>query len=167
MTNIFKKLLLVIFITSLISSCSKKEENFEIDISKLNLPKKSISNEVIDIKDESEQDEILYKLKTLKDKKEVMDNIKYGKNDPFATTENDSRKLIADFKIDGFISINEKNYALVSYQEKKGVININSVGGSNTNLIPDKSFIKEINPQKEEITISFLDEIYNIRIGDE
>ena len=167
MTNIFKKLLLVIFITSLISSCSKKEENFEIDISKLNLPKKSISNEVIDIKDESEQDEILYKLKTLKDKKEVMDNIKYGKNDPFAKTENDSRKLIADFKIDGFISINEKNYALVSYQEKKGVININSVGGSNTNLIPDKSFIKEINPQKEEITISFLDEIYNIRIGDE
>ncbi len=165
MDNIFKKLFLLILITPFISSCNNKKDNFEIDISKLNLPNKKVSTEIIDKDEKSDQEEIIYKLKTLKNKKEIMGNIKYGKKDPFSNSISNARNSIANFQLKGFISIKEKNYALVSYQEKEGVINIDSVGGLNTNLIPNKSFIKEINPQKELLKISLMDELYSIKIS--
>ena len=167
MNNIFKKVSLALLIPAIISGCSNKKDNFEIDISKLNLPKKQIQPKVIDLEDDFEKEKIINKLKTLKNRKEVLDTIKYGKTDPFSTSASDSKKFIANFKLEGIISILEKNYALVSFQDKKGVININSVGGLNTKLIPDKSFIKEINPQKEEITIILMNELYNIKIREE
>ena len=77
----------------------------------------------------------------------------------------DSNNLISNFKLQGFISINNKNHALVKYKEKTGVINIDSIGGLNTKLIPLDSYVKEINPQEEELIIMIDNEKYNIKLG--
>lgn len=166
MTYIFKKLLLVILIAAGISSCSAKKDNFEIDISKLNLPKNVLEPVINDSEIKPEKESITYKLKTLKSKNEVMDNIKYGREDPFSNTGIDSKKLIANFQLKGFISTKDNNYALVIYKEEEGFISINSIGGVNTKLIPDKALVKEISPKKEEIIISIKDDRYNIKLGE-
>ena len=167
MNNFFRKISLALLIATVISGCGKKKDNFEIDISKLNIPKQQIQPKVNDSENNYEKEKIINKLKVLKNGNEVMDSIKYGRVDPFSNVESNSKKIIPNFQLNGIISILEENFALVSFQEKTGVININSVGGSNTKLIPEKSFVKEINAQKEEITISLMNELYNIKIGED
>ena len=157
-------LFLILLFTALISSCSKPKDNFEIDISKLNLPKKNLEPKVnLDTKFEKET--VAYKLKTLQKKDEIIKNTKFGQDDPFSMGNGDSNNLISNFKLQGFISINNKNHALVKYREKTGVINIDSIGGLNTKLIPLDSYVKEINPQEEELIIMIDNEKYNIKLG--
>ena len=156
--------LFLILLFVFISSCSKQKDNFEIDISKLNLPKKNLEPKV-NLDTKSEKETVAYKLKTLQKKDEIIKNTKFGQVDPFSMGNGDSNNLISNFKLQGFISINNKNHALVKYKEKTGVINIDSIGGLNTKLIPLDSYVKEINPQEEELIIMIDNEKYNINLG--
>ena len=158
-----RDLFLIVLFTIFISSCSKQKDNFEIDISKLNLPKKTLEPKV-NLDKKSEKESVTYKLKTLQRKDEIIKNTKYGKSDPFSMGSGDSKNLISNFKLQGFISINNKNHALVSYKNKTGVIDTGSIGGLNTKLIPLDSYVKEINPQEEELILIIDNEKYNIKL---
>ena len=57
-----------------------------------------------------------------------------------------------------------KNHALVEYKKQKGIIDINSVGGVNTKLLPKKAFVNDINPSQEKINLSIEGEIYTIKL---
>ena len=151
--NLKKILITFLFIPLLGSSCKKKADNFDIDLSNF----KPANNNLKIVKEEPKKiqnKEVINKLLPLIKRDEVSALIKYGKKDPFSYLENESNQTISYLQIKGFISIGKKNFAFVNFLNEEGVITINSVGGLNTKLLPNKAIVKEINPSKEEINIS-------------
>ena len=76
----------------------------------------------------------------------------------------DCGKTIKDFPIayETYGSLNTKkdNYVFVSYQGNKGTISENSIGGSNTNLLPNGAKVIEIDSKKSHLKINFDNEDY-------
>ena len=144
----------------LISSCGgNKKDNF--DFSDFKKPvKESTNNEIISSED-TNSNNVQYELKPLKNREEVLSSFKFEKNDPFLFDSQSSNKL-SDFKLKGFITISNKNHAIVSYLNKEGSINTESIGGENTILLPKGAAVKEINPSKGFVSITFLDELFII-----
>ena len=154
--------IIFIFLLFLVSSCGgNKKDNF--DFSDFKMPvKESINNEKISSENTNTNTNIIqYELKPLKERKEVISSFKFEKNDPFLFNSQSSNEL-SDIKLKGFITISNKNYAVVDYLDNQGSITTESIGGKNTNLLPRGAFIKEINPAKGYISITFLDEIFVI-----
>lgn len=160
-----QKILILLLFLPLLGSCKKKADNFDIDISKLNLPKKVIGSQINDSDIKSDKELIINKLKALKTKDEVINKIEFGRKDPFSPNNIGSKKLISNFQLKGFISVQENHHALVNYEGKTGFININSVGGLNTKMLPKKAFIKDIIPSQEIINLSVEGEIYTIELN--
>ena len=160
-----QKILIIILFIPLLGSCKKKADNFDIDLSNFKPTNKTLK---ID-KEESKEiltKEVINKLLPLKNRDEVSALIKYGKKDPFSNNEsNDSKKLFSDLKLKGFISLSEVNYALVEYSNKEGVINMNSIGGLNTELIPNGVKVIEIDPIKEIIKLEVDEDNYEIKLN--
>ena len=148
-----------------IASCgNSKNDNF--DFSNIELPKKSNKN----IKEEEVEiiakEEIINKLLPLKNRDEVTKLIQYGKEDPFSPFSDNSKKFISNFSLKGFITVENLDNAIINYLGKDGVINIDSVGGKNTNLLPNNAYVKDINPLNEELIIVIENEIYTLKIDD-
>mgnify|MGYP001213911367 CR=1 FL=1 len=140
----------------LISSCGgKNNDNF--DFSSFKKPVKEIQLEEKKSLEIEEQKPVKYKLKKLKEREEILSSIRFGKIDPFSSSEGST--TLSEIKLKGFISIKNKNYAVLNYLEKDGIINIESVGSINTFLLPEGALITEINPIEEYIKISHRDEI--------
>ena len=157
--------IIFIFLLFLISSCGgNKKDNF--DFSDFKMPvKKSINSEItsseITSSENTNSNPIQYELKPLKEREEIISSIKFEKNDPFLFDSQSSNEL-SDIKLKGFITISNKNYAVVDYLDNEGYVTTQSIGGKNTNLLPRGAFIKEINPSKRFISITYLDEIFVI-----
>ena len=143
-----------------ISSCGgNKKENF--DFSDFKVPvKENINNETTP-SDNTNSNNVQYELKPLKNREEVLSSFKFKKKDPFKLDSQTSNKL-SDIKLKGFLTISNKNYAVVSYLENEGSINTESIGGENTNLLPKGAFVKEINPSNGYVSFTFLDELFII-----
>ena len=142
---------------------SSTKNNNDFDFTNFKpLPKKK---ELTKIKDqEIPKKDVINKLIPLNKKDDVIPTIKYGKNDPFSYSENEANQSISYLLINGFISIGNKNFAFVKFLDEEGVININSVGGLNTKLLPNKAIVTEINPSKEEINISIEGVDYSLKL---
>ena len=158
-----KNILLLLTGSLFISSCSKKQENFDIDLSNLRKPVPQTTQN-INISDEPdiEKNEVNLKLIPLEKKEDVSSAIKYGKKDPFSNFDNETSRLISDFKLKGFISLKNKNYALVEYKKQAGIIDINAVGNVNTKLLPPQVSVKNIIPAQEKIDLIIEGENYPI-----
>ena len=135
-----------IFIISflfLLSSCGgNKNENFEIDISSIKKPLKELNTKETN-KSKEEILSINYELKPLKKKGDILTGVKFGRKDPFALSSASSITL-SKLKLKGFITISGENYAIVSYLDNEGPVSIESIGGVNTNLLPEGALINEI-----------------------
>ena len=166
MRNKFKIIFIFTFIF-LLSSCSRnKKDNF--DFSDFKMPvKESINNEIIS-SENTNSNIVQYELKPLKGREEVLSSFKFDKNDPFLFDSQSSIELsdikneLSAINLKGFITISNKNYAVVDYLDNEGSITTESIGGENTNLLPRGASIKEINPGKGYISIAYLDEIFVI-----
>ena len=157
--------IIFIFLLFLVSSCGgNKKDNF--DFSDFKMPvKENINSEItsseITSSENTNSNPIQYELKPLKEREEIISSIKFEKNDPFLFDSQSSNEL-SDIKLKGFITISSKNYAVVDYLDNEGYVTTQSIGGKNTNLLPRGAFIKEINPSKRFISITYLDEIFVI-----
>ena len=159
MRNKFKIIFISYFIF-LLSSCSGNKKD-DFDFSDLKIPvKESINNEAIATEDINSNN-VQYELKPLKKREEVISSFKFEKNDPFLFDTEFSNES-SEIKLKGFINISNKNYAVVNYLDDEGYITTESIGGKNTNLLPKGAFIKEINPSKGYISITYLDEVFVI-----
>jgi len=149
-----------IFLLFLVSSCGgNKKDNF--DFSDFKMPVKENIKSAITSSENTNSNPIQYELKPLKEREEIISSIKFEKNDPFLFDSQSSNEL-SDIKLKGFITISNKNYAVVDYLDNEGYVTTQSIGGKNTNLLPRGAFIKEINPSKRFISITYLDEIFVI-----
>jgi len=147
----------------LISGCSKSSSNYDLDLSDFQntIPKPAkVNNSPKEINLEKKVVEL--NLISLDKKEDIASAIKYGRKDPFSSFGNDSNRLISDLKLKGFISFENKDYALVEYKNKEGIIDIDSIGDINTKLLPPRAVVKNINPSQELISIDIDDENYTV-----
>ena len=150
------KIILTFLISSLLFSCSKKNNNIDFDFTTL---KKSKKDKVIDQENNNkinlENNIHIKDLVPLKDKRQVLSKVKFGKKDPFSKVEIKSNKLNSDFKLTGFLNTEIKKYVFVSYLDNEGTITEESIGGVNTNLLPNGAKVISIDPKNMKLIINF------------
>ena len=157
--NIKLKVLLFFLASTLLFSCSSKNNNIDFDFTTL---QKSKKNKIIDKENKNkidlENDIHIKELVSLKDKQEILSKIKFGKKDPFSEDEIQSNKLNSDFKVTGFLNTEINKYVFVSYLDNEGTIEEDSIGGVNTNLLPNGAKVIKIDPKDNKLIINFENE---------
>ena len=155
------KIILTFFLSSLLFSCSKKNNNIDFDFSTL---KKTKKNKVLDKENKNENKIILDNkiyikdLVPLKNKEEVLSKTKFGKKDPFSKGESQSNKLNSNLKLTGFLNTEINKYVFVSYLDNEGTIKEGSIGGVNTDLLPNGAKVIKIDPKNMKLIIYFENE---------
>ena len=158
---ITQKVFFTILIATILSSCNSKKENFDIDISTLK------STKLIKKADESkkitfdlENNSYIQDLVAPKNKEQILSNTKFGKKDPFSKSETKNNKLHYSFGLRGFLNTEDETYVFVSYLDNEGAITEASIGGLNTNLLPNGAKVLSIDPINLKLTINFKNENY-------
>ena len=156
--NITTKIILVFFASSLLFSCSKKNNDIDFDFSTLKKSKK-VNEKKIENKTQNNQiDKLFIKdLVTFEPREKIQSKVKYGKKDPFSEGFQ-VNKLNLNLKLTGFLNTHNKKYAFVRYLNNKGTITEASIGGVNTNLLPNGAKVINIDPKNMKLTIKFENE---------
>ena len=137
------------------------QKNEEIDTSALKLiPKKEKKISIQDVKKDFKP--VVNNLKPLLNNDQLSKNINLGKNNPFAALESKNNLTIENLKLTGFLSANNKQYALVNYKDKSGYLSSDSRGGINTDLLPDGAIVKEINLKNYTVIVVFDNQSFEI-----
>ena len=156
--NKFNNYLLVTLPSLLLLSCSQKI-NTDFDLSNLPKPKK-----VNTTKNDNKQSKNLIdksyisNLKPLKDREKILSKFKYGKKDPFSESDIQFNNIYADLKITGFLNAQSKKYVFVNYLGNEGAVSEKSIGGVNSNLLPEGAKVINIDNKKLELTINYKNE---------
>ena len=160
MRTILKNKLPLIVVTSiLLSSCSQKSNNFDIDLSNLPRPKKNEKpNQDTQILLKTENKVLIKVLVSYKDRAQILSAFEFGKKDPFSKSENQLNTFSSDLKITGFLNTEVKKYVFVNYLGNEGTISGDSIGGENTNLLPKGARVINIDTKSLELIIDYKDE---------
>ena len=153
------KTLFFMFLSSLLLfSCSKK---YDLDLSNLPKPKKVIKTSDGNENTKSSNNQTFIKdLVPLNNKEKVLSQFKFGKKDPFSESEIEINKLSSDFKLTGFLNSELEKYVFVIYLGNEGSISENSIGGTNTNLLPKGAKVINIESNARRLTINYENENY-------
>ena len=153
------KTLFFMFLSSiLLFSCSKK---YDLDLSNLPKPKKVIKTSDGNENTKSSNNQTFIKdLVPFNNKEKVLSQFKLGKKDPFSESEIQINKLSSDFKLTGFLNSELEKFVFVIYLGNEGSISENSVGGVNTNLLPNGAKVINIEPNAMRLTINYENENY-------
>ena len=162
-------LIATIFLGFLITSCKGKNENFDIDLSDFKIPQKTdikTSKPEISYSSETKNKIIKSELKNYQNKSEVLSSIELGKDDPFSekVVKGKVNNLYSDFKLTGFLNTRINKYVFVSYLGNQGTITEESIGGVNTNLLPNGAKVLNIDPKELKLIINFEDEDYILEL---
>ena len=156
-----KKFILIFFTSIFLIGCSQKNNILNTDLS--NLPKRKINKSASDNNEKfikPENEEFIKDLDVFQSKDNLLSKFKIGKKDPFSKSENKYNQFSSDFKLTGFLDTKTDSYVFVSYQGNKGTISEDSIGGSNTNLLPNGAKVVNIDSKKKKLKINFDNEVY-------
>ena len=158
-----KKIILIFFTSIFLFSCSK---NSIIDFDISDLPKRKKSTAEKESKELVEVDntKFIKDLDIFESKESLLTKCKIGKQDPFSKTETQVDQFSSDFKLTGFLNTKKDNYVFVSYQGNKGTISEDSIGGSNTYLLPNGAKVIKIDSKKSLLKINFDNEVYTFEL---
>ena len=163
---LLKKILIITSITLVMSACGKKETKDNFDFSNFKPPIRK-SEIVKDNSQETVKIKVKNKLLNFKKRDDISSAIKYGKNDPFSFRSEGNNNLISNLTLKGFISTSDEKFALINYLGQEGTITTNSIGGVNTEFLPNGAKVKNFNLLDSEITILFQDKEFIISIKDQ
>ena len=155
--NRFNNYLLVIPSLFLLGCSQKINTNFDLS----NLPKPKIVNSS---QIESKQPKNIVNksyisdLVPLKRKEQILSKFKYGKQDPFSESDIQLNNIYSDLKITGFLNAQSKKYVFVNYLGNEGAVSENSIGGVNSNLLPEGAKVINIDNKNFELTINYKNE---------
>ena len=142
----------------LLFGCSQNNNKIDFDPSQLPKPRILNKSEKKDINSiQIQEKNLISDLVPLKDKEQILAKYKFGKEDPFSKEEIQLNSLYSDFKLTGFLTTNNKKYAFVNYLDKEGTIKEDSIGGRNTDLLPDGAKVMNIDSKNKKLII-FYDE---------
>ena len=164
--NFHFNLISALLVGFLLSSCKGKSENFEIDLSGFKLPNKSsikISNPEVSSSPKAVNKIIKNELINYENKETVLSSVLLGKKDPFS--EEKTKNLTSDLKLTGFLNAKNNKYVFVSYSGKEGVITEESIGGINTNLLPNGAKVIKIDPKKLQLIINYESKDYFLELN--
>jgi len=148
-------LLLTIFPLTIVSCSKPNDDKFDIDISNFKSTKtKEITNESKKNSFDLENKLYIEDLVTLKNREQILSNTKFGKKDPFSKDDVQINKLNSDLKLTGFLNTEKNKYAIVKYLNNEGKLTEESVGGLNTNLLPNGAKVIKIDPKNNKLIIS-------------
>ena len=157
--NFLLNFFFVAFSSTLLFSCSQNNNNF--DLSNLPKPKKIKVPDPLEKDIDSEDNQFFIKdLMSFENNEKLLSKFKFGKKDPFSKNESEENNFSSNFKLTGFLNTEIEKYVFVSYLGNKGRISENSVGGLNTNLLPNGARVINIDPKKGRLKISFDNEDY-------
>ena len=156
--NFTTKIILIFFASSFLFSCSKKNNDIDFDFSTLKKSKK-VNEKKIENKTQNNQIDksFIRDLVPFETREKIQSKIKYGKKDPFSEGSQ-VNKLNLNLKLTGFLNTNNNKYAFVRYLNNKGTITEASIGGVNTNLLPNGAKVINIDPKNMKLTIKFENE---------
>tara|TARA_B100000242_G_C43021642_1_gene475441 strand:- start:978 stop:1472 length:495 start_codon:yes stop_codon:yes gene_type:complete len=155
--NRFNNYLLVIPSLFLLGCSQKINTNFDLS----NLPKPKIVNSS---QIESKQPKNIVNksyisdLVPLKSKEQILSKFKYGKQDPFSESDIQLNNIYSDLKITGFLNAQSKKYVFVNYLGNEGAVSEKSIGGVNSNLLPEGAKVINIDNKNFELTINYKNE---------
>ena len=152
--NIYK--ITFLFLSStLFFGCTPKN-NFDIDLSNLPRPKKEKkTNTEIQELIKPENKSYIKDLVSLKDREQILSQFELGKKDPFSKSDIPLNQLSSNFKVNGFLNTESEKFAFVKYLGIEGKISEKSIGGVNTNLLPEGAKVINIDTKKLEVTIDY------------
>ena len=158
----FKEIIFIISSLLLLASCSQKNNNFDIDLSNLPRQKKTVSktNSQNNITTKPDHKSYIRDLVRLKNKDQILSKFEFGKEDPFSERGVIENKFFSDLKLTGFLNSQSKKYVFVIYQNKQGTITENSIGGLNTNLLPNGAKVLNIDSISKKLIINFENKNY-------
>ena len=161
--NTISALLIALFL----SSCKGKNENFEIDFSDIKIPNKSsveISNPEVSDSEKGGNRIIKNELINYQNKDKVLSSVLLGKKDPFSKAKIKENNFTSNFKLKGFFNTKNNKYVLVRYLGEEGTLTEESIGGVNTNLLPDGAKVISLEPKKSKLIINFDNKNYIIEL---
>ena len=153
----------------LISSCNSKKENFDLDLSNFKIPPKN-NEKILNLESPesylTKKEIIKNELKNYQNKSEILSSIKIGKIDPFSEEgiKDEVNNLNTNFKLIGFLNTKNSKYVFVSYLGQEGTITEESIGGENTNLLPNGAKVLNIDYKKLKLIINFEDKDYILEL---
>ena len=163
--NFTTKIILIFFASSLLFSCSKKNNDIDFDFSTL---RKSKIKSNIDNENKKgaqpDKESFIEELAPYKNNKEILSITKLGKKDPFSKAGPQFNKLKSNFKLKGFLNTKDNRFVFVNYLDKEGTITEDSIGGINTNLLPIGAKVIKIDPKNKTLTINFENEILTFEL---
>ena len=156
-----KKLFLIFFTSIFLVGCSQKTNIIDLDLSNLPKPKniKLVEEGAKELKPQ-ENKKFIKDLDIFQSKDKLLSEVKIGKKNPFAQGETDLNQFSSNFKLTGFLNTKTKQYVFVTYLGSEGTISEDSVGGLNTNLLPNGAKVTNIDSKEKQLKISFDDEDY-------
>ena len=158
--GVLTKILFTAFSSTLLLSCTSKN-NIDIDLSNLPKPKIIEPTDKLEKDLTKTDDKLLIKdLVTLKDREELLSDFKFGKKDPFSLNVTQTNKFLSDFELTGFLNTEIEKYVFVRYLGKEGTISNDSIGGLNTEFLPDGAKVINIDIKKRQLEINFDNEDY-------
>ncbi len=159
--TINKNLYLLFLVLIFLVSCSQKNNIIDFDISDLPKPKniKPAKDEIKELIPQ-ENKKFIKDLDIFQSRDKLLSKFKIGKKDPFSESESKVNKFSSDFKLTGFLNTKKVNFIFVSYLGNKGSISEDSVGGLNTNLLPNGAKVINIDNEKKQLKINFDNEVY-------
>ena len=151
----YKKITLIYFISILFYGCSPNN-NIDIDLSNLPKPKAFEINEKVEKDIFNEDNQFLVKdLVPFATREKLLSKFKIGKKNPFSVDETKNNQFSSDFKLTGFLNTDIEQFVFVRYLGKKGAISKDSIGGLNTNLLPNGAKVINIDTKKRQLKINF------------
>ena len=156
-----KKLFLIFFTSIFLVSCSQKNNIIDFDISDLPKPK-NIQPAKDEIEELTQQDnkKFIQDLDIFQSKDKLLSKVNIGKKNPFSKGETELNQFSSNFRLTGFLNTETKQYVFVSYLGSEGTISEDSVGGLNTNLLPNGAKVITIDSKERQLKISFDNEDY-------
>ena len=156
MKNNFRSFILIFFTSILLFSCSQKNNNIDLDLSNLPKPKTIKITDELDQDLDNEDDQFFIKdLIPFEAKEKVLSKFKIGKKDPFAEGDTQFNEFSTNFELTGFLNTEVKEYVFVKYLENEGIISEDSIGGINTEFLPDGAKVISIDTKNKQLKINF------------
>ncbi len=159
MNNNKVKIVFALLASLWLISCGKNTTNdFDFDFSTLKTSKIKTSVDDENKKGgQPDKESFTEELIPYKNNKEILSITKFGKKDPFSKGSQ-VNQLNLNLKLTGFLNTDNNKYAFVHYLNNKGTITEASIGGVNTNLLPNGAKVINIDPKNMKLTIKFENE---------